>query len=80
MVAMAVALAACAPEPLCVNKEGEELPICAYEFEIEGQPQTFEYCPGDEWGAADGCNSCGCDGKGRIVCTSVPCPDPATGT
>ena len=35
----------------------------------------IEYCPGDTWGAADGCNSCGCDGDGNILCTSYECEE-----
>ena len=68
-------LTACGAEPLCgEDPDGNEYPVCAYAFEAEGQRVTVDYCPGDEWGAADGCNSCACDGEGRVVCTEIACP------
>lgn len=61
---------ACGAEPLCVDNDGEELPVCSYE-DVEGPP--LEYCPGEHWAASDGCNSCGCDDQGVVQCTSSPC-------
>ena len=66
-------LAGCGGDPTCADPEGEELPVCSYE--IAELPQPIEFCPGDQWGAADGCNSCGCDANGDILCTSVECTE-----
>jgi hypothetical protein len=63
---------ACGPEPVCgEDEDGNEYPVCTYELDGD---LTIDYCPGDQWAATDGCNSCACDGKGKILCTSVTCP------
>lgn len=49
---------------------GEPFPVCVVEL-VDGK--TIDYCPGDQWAAADGCNSCGCDADGEVLCTSVTC-------
>lgn len=68
------AAGACGGDPPCgVDDEGEDYPVCGYEAEIEGVTETIEFCPGDQWAATDGCNSCGCDDRGQILCTSVTC-------
>ena len=72
-VVFVVGLVGCAPEPVCgVDNEENERPVCTYELEKGGA--TIDYCPGDEWGAVDGCNSCGCDATGEILCTQITCP------
>lgn len=64
-------LFACGGDPVCgADDEGNEFPVCTYELEKD---LTIDYCPGDEWGAVDGCNSCACDGKGKILCTEIDC-------
>lgn len=76
-VALALAgLVACGSEPLCgyVDEDADPLverPICTYELGVADE--TIDYCPGDQWGSVDGCNSCGCSEDGRIVCTKVAC-------
>jgi hypothetical protein len=65
-------LAACGGSP-CEDPDGKELPSCLYEAQADEGSVDIEYCPGDHWGAADGCNSCGCDGDGNILCTSNDC-------
>jgi hypothetical protein len=65
-----VLAAACSGGSPCEDEDGNELPSCI----DNAHGVELEYCPGDEWGAADGCNSCGCDGDGNILCTSVPVP------
>ena len=68
--------AACGPDPLCgEDDEGNEIPICEYDSEEVG---NLQYCPGEHWGANDGCNSCGCDPDGVVICTTATCG--ATGT
>lgn len=57
----------CGPEPVCIDAEDNELPFCLYGAD------ELEYCPGDSWGVGDGCNSCGCDDDGIVVCTEIPC-------
>ncbi len=69
-LAMALLGVGCEPEPLCVDKEGEELPSCTYEID---EKLSIDYCPGDEWGASDGCNSCACGDGGRVLCTEIDC-------
>ena len=61
----------CKGEPPCVDDEGEEVPFCEVEF--SDLPEPLLYCPGDHWGAEDGCNSCGCDADGNVTCTTVTC-------
>ena len=69
---LALFLTACGGDPLCgVDDEGQDIPICVYD--IEGLPEALEYCPGQHWGAIDGCNSCGCDADGNVVCTTATC-------
>ena len=68
-------LVGCASEPVCgVDNEDVPLPVCTYELPKD---QAIEYCPGDEWGSIDGCNSCACDSDGSILCTSITCPGTA---
>lgn len=67
--ALALGLAACGADPPCVDDEGEELPFC--EVKVQGVDDPLVYCPGEHWGAEDGCNSCGCDGGGEVVCTTL---------
>lgn len=64
-----LALAACNGGSPCEDLDGNELPSCIY----NSHGQDLEYCPGDAWGADDGCNSCGCDPDGNILCTSIDC-------
>ena len=40
--------------------------------ECEYEGQTYE--PGDDFPAADGCNSCTCGDDGEVACTLVDCP------
>ena len=69
---LTVFLGACGGEPLCgVDEDGEDIPICVYD--VEGVPESLEYCPGEHWGSIDGCNSCGCDADGNVVCTVAAC-------
>ena len=65
-----VLIAACSDKP-CVDPDGNELPICDYQVESEAGSVNLEYCPGDQW--ADGCQSCGCDDQGNVLCTSDLC-------
>jgi hypothetical protein len=61
----------CGAEPPCVDEDDNELNFC--EVDVQGVDEPLLYCPGDHWGADDGCNSCGCDGGGKVVCTSQTC-------
>ena len=69
VVAFALMLAACGGDPPCVDKQGDEVPSC--EYDVPGDPEPLVYCPGDQWGAVDGCNSCACDDNGKTLCTTV---------
>lgn len=69
-VIAAATLFGCAADPLCgFDDDGNEIPICTYA--ADGLALPMEFCPGDSWGAADGCNSCACDSDGNILCTSI---------
>jgi hypothetical protein len=72
LTTLLVTLAACGDKP-CKDPDGNELPVCLYEAEGEAGSVNIEYCPGDHWAAADGCNSCGCDDEGNVQCTSAVC-------
>ena len=61
----------CGADPPCVDEDDNELAAC--EVKVAGSPEPVLYCPGEHWGADDGCNSCGCDGDGNVVCTAVEC-------
>ncbi len=61
--------AGCSPDPICANDDGDELPICDYTYEGE----ALQFCPGDEWGADDGCNSCACQPDGVVKCNENDC-------
>jgi hypothetical protein len=66
-----LALAACGdPAPCGEDEGGEPYPVCAVQL-LDGV--VVDYCPGDQWGAADGCNSCGCDEDGNVLCTEADC-------
>ncbi len=56
------------PAPCGEDEDGEPFPVCAVEL-VDGA--VIDYCPGDQWAAADGCNSCGCGADGEVLCTSV---------
>lgn len=72
LVATFLLAAGCGPAAPCgEDDEGNVLPVCTYDLPKD---LTIDYCPGDQWGAADGCNSCACDDRGNIVCTSITCP------
>ena len=72
--ALLLGIAACGNSP-CEDPDGDELPSCVYNAQSDEGSVDIEYCPGDTWGAADGCNSCGCDGDGNILCTSYACTE-----
>jgi hypothetical protein len=62
-----LALAACGPEPTCVDEDGEELNVCLF-----GEEQ-LEFCPGDQWASEDGCISYACDNSGEVLETLDQC-------
>lgn len=72
-VSMLLALGAsgCGEDPPCVNEDGDELRFC--EVAVQGADEPLLYCPGEHWGAEDGCNSCGCDNGGNVQCTTIVC-------
>lgn len=70
-LALLVIVTGCEPEVRCGRDvEGERRPVCAYPVDVD---TTVSYCPGQQWGASDGCNSCSCDASGVIVCTQLTC-------
>lgn len=66
----ALATAGCGGDAPCVDEDNNELNFC--EVEVAGVPEPLVYCPGEHWGAEDGCNSCGCDENGEKQCTKIP--------
>ena len=65
-------LVGCGEDPPCgVDDDGNDVPYCA--VNVEGYEEPLNYCPLEHWGAPDGCNSCGCDETGAVVCTSRTC-------
>lgn len=73
-VIAAATLIGCGGEPLCgVDEEKNDIPICTYD--PDGIPVPLQFCPGDQWGAVDGCNSCACRDDGQYFCTTIEaCP------
>jgi hypothetical protein len=68
-------LAACGGGDVCgEDDDGNPFPVCSYGLTSDGPEVAIDYCPGDQWGAIDGCNSCACDADGKILCTSIECP------
>lgn len=75
-VACLVVLGACGDQTPCgVDDEGTAYPVCTVEL-VKGA--SIDYCPGDQWGSPDMCNSCGCDADGEVLCTTITCPGGAT--
>jgi hypothetical protein len=69
---LAVLLVGCEDAPPCgVDDDGADVPFCS--VVVEGYEEPLAYCPLEHWGAADGCNSCGCSASGEVVCTSRSC-------